>query len=287
VCLAAKENLSTIWLEVDGLRIRCLTAGTNGSPVLLLHGGGFDSADFSFKYTIEALASNHRVFAPDLPGYGRSDKPRTNYSLNYYVDFLAHFLETIGLERTSVVGISLGGAVALGFALRSPRKIRQLVLVDCYGLGSKRPLGGLGFLLLHTPGINNLIWALLCRSRRMIRWSLYTVFHNRRVVTKYMVEEAYSICRRSKAGRAFRSFQKSEVLWGGLRTDFSERLYELSVPTLIVHGEYDSAVPVAWARRAHQRIAGSSLYVLPCCGHASPRECPEEFNRVVGQFLKQ
>jgi pimeloyl-ACP methyl ester carboxylesterase len=283
----ANKSLNTIWLEVEGLRIRCLTAGADGAPVLLIHGGGFDSANFSFKYTIEYLARNHRVFVPDLPGYGESDKPRINYTLDYYVEFLEHFMEAIGLERISLVGISLGGAAALGFALRVPPKVEKLVLVDCYGLGSKRPFAGFGYVLVHAPGINNLIWALLCRSRRMIRWSLYTVFHNRQVVTKDMVDEAYSACRRSGAGRAFRSFQRSEVLWGGLHTDFSERLHEVSVPTLIVHGEHDSAVPVSWARRAHQRIAGSRLNVLSRCGHASPRECPEEFNRIIGQFLKQ
>jgi pimeloyl-ACP methyl ester carboxylesterase len=281
------EDQSTIWVEVEGLRIRCLTAGTNGPPIVLLHGGGFDSADFSFKYTIESLANSHRVFAPDLPGYGESDKPSINYTLDFYVDFLEHFIDTVGLERTNLVGISLGGAVSLGFALRLPQKVEKLVLVDCYGLGSKRPLAGLGYALIHAPGINHLIWALLCRSRRMIRWSLYTVVHNKRVVTKDMVEEAYSACSRSEAGRAFRSFQRSEVLWGGLRTDLSERLHELTVPTLIVHGEQDSAVPVSWAQRAHQRIANSKLYVLSCCGHASPRECPDEFNRAVGQILKQ
>lgn len=281
------ESLNTLWLEVKGLRIRCLTAGADGSPVILLHGGGFDSADFSFKYTIESLASNHRVFAPDLPGYGESDKPNIDYTLDYYVGFLGHFIEAVGFDQTSLVGISLGGVTALGFALRVPQMVEKLVLVDCYGLGSKRPFAGLGYMLVHAPGINRLIWALLCRSRRMIRWGLYTVVHDRRVVTKDMVDEAYSACGRSGAGRAFRSFQRSEVLWGGLHTDFSGRLHELSVPTLIVHGEHDSAVPISWAQRAHQRIAGSRLYILPCCGHASPRERPEEFNSVIGQFLKQ
>ena len=73
--------------------------------------------------------------------------------------------------------------------------------------------------------------------------------------------------------------------WRGLSTDFADRLGELRAPTLIVHGEHDRAVPVAWARRAHERIPDSELHVLPSCGHMPPRERPEEFNEVVRCFL--
>lgn len=73
--------------------------------------------------------------------------------------------------------------------------------------------------------------------------------------------------------------------WGGLRTDFADRLNELTTPTLLVHGAHDRAVSVAWARRAHERIPGSELRVFPDCGRMPPRERPEEFARVVERFL--
>ena len=76
------------WLEVDGLRIHYLAAGETGSPVILLHGGGLDSASFSWGNVIGPLSDHHRVFAPDLPGYGQSDKPAIQYTMDYYIRLL-------------------------------------------------------------------------------------------------------------------------------------------------------------------------------------------------------
>lgn len=274
-----------IWLEVEGLSIRCLAAGVAGPPVLPLHGGGIDSASFSYKYAIEPLARKHRVFAPDWPGYGESDKPDIGYTIEYYVDFLGHLMEALELERASLAGISMGGGVALGFALSSPHRVEKLVLVDSYGLGSEVPLGRLGYLLVRAPLLNRMMWALLRRSREMVRCSLYNVVHDRRVVTEEMIEESYELYEQPGAGRAFRSLMRNEVGWSGLHTNFAEQLHEIKPPTLIVHGEHDRVVPIAWARRAHERIPHSELRVLSGCGRITPRECPTEFNRIVEQFL--
>ena len=278
------STVTTTWLRVNGLRIRCLTAGSDGPPVLLLHGGGIDAADFSYKHAIGPLSRTCRVFAPDLPGYGGSDGP-DRYTLDFYAGFLGCLMDALGLERASPVGLSLGGGAALGFALRSPERVDRLVLVDSYGLGSDVPWGRLGYLLVRAPLVNDLSYALLRRSRRVVRWSLYNVVHDRDVVDDTMVEEAYRLVNRAGAGRAFRSFQRNEVGWGGLRTSYLDRLREVSAPTLIVHGANDEAVPVAWAQRTNELITGSELRVIPGCGHWPPRERPEEFNRIVEEFL--
>jgi pimeloyl-ACP methyl ester carboxylesterase len=279
------QDPKTIWLEVEGLRVRCLTAGASGPPVLLLHGGGIDSAGFSYKYAIEPLARSHRVFAPDWPGYGESDKPGVEHTMDFYAGFLGGLMDALELERASLVGISLGGGAVLGFTLRSPQRVEKLVLVDSYGLGDEVPGGRLGYLMVRAPLASTLTRALLRRSRRVVRWSLYSVFYDRRAVTDEMVEEAYRLANQPGAWRAFSSFQRSEVGWNGLRTSFVDRLHEIKAPVLIIHGANDGFVPVALARRAHERIAESELHVLPDCGHIPPRECPEEFNRLVGQFV--
>lgn len=76
------------WLDVDGMRISCLTAGKSGQSLVLLHGGGVDNAILSWEPCLQQLAEEYRVFAPDLPGYGRSSKPNITYSIDYYVEFL-------------------------------------------------------------------------------------------------------------------------------------------------------------------------------------------------------
>jgi len=106
-------NVEGGWVEVDGLRVHYLMAGEGNDPVLLLHGGGFDSASLSYKHAISPISEHHLVFAPDWPGYGESDKPEMEYTTDYYVGFLGRLMDTLGLEKASLVGISMGGAISL------------------------------------------------------------------------------------------------------------------------------------------------------------------------------
>jgi pimeloyl-ACP methyl ester carboxylesterase len=280
------KAVETTWARVDGLHVRCLAAGTGEAPpVLLLHGGGFDTAEFSFRFAIEPLSRLRPVLAFDWPGYGASDKPDLRYDLAYYAGFLERLMNYLGTERAALVGISLGGGAALSFALRSPERVEKLVLVASYGLGKDIPYGRFGYFLTHAPSVADLIYALLRRSRRLLGWGLRRIVHDPRVVSNELVEEARRLLNQPASGRAFRSFRRSEVGWGGLNTDLSHRLGEVAAPTLLVHGEHDRVVPLVWAQKAHERLPNSELCVLRGCGHWPPRECPDEFNRAVVNFL--
>src|ERR671914_1933950 len=145
-------TVETKWARIDGLRVRCLAAGTGRvPPLLLLHGGGVDAADFSYRYTIEPLARRRPVLAFDWPGYGGSDNPNPRYDLAYYARFLSHLMDSLGIQRAALVGTSMGGGAALSFALRSPERVDKLVLVASYGLGKDVPYGRLGYLLVLAP----------------------------------------------------------------------------------------------------------------------------------------
>ena len=279
-------NIEDGWIEVEGLRIHCLMAGhTDAPPVLLLHGGGYDSAYLSYKPNIGPISQYHKVLAPDWPGYGDSDKPRMGYSTEYYVDFLGQLMDALGLEKASLVGISMGGAISLGFSLRWPQRVERLVLVDSHGLGKEVPGRVMSYVMVRLPLLNRLVWAILGRSRRMIRWSLQTVFHDPRAVTSSLVDEVFQVAKKPGVGRAWRTWQRNEIEWSGLHTNFVERLHTLTVPTLILHGAEDRYVPVLWARRAHTLIRDSELHVFQQCGHWLTRERPAEFNRAVLEFL--
>lgn len=278
-------SVSGKWVEVDGLRIHYLQAGESGSPVMLLHGGGTDSAALSWKEAIPALAASHRVYAPDWPGFGDSDKPDIPYSMETFINCLGGLMDALGLTRASLVGISLGGGVALGYTLRSPERVDRLVLVDSYGLQDKAPFPLLSYLFVRMPFVNELTWALMASSREMVRWTLRQMFHDPSRVSEELVDEAYQLMRQPGVGRAWRSLQRSEITPRGVRTVYLDRLGEITAPTLILHGAQDVLVPVACAKEAHARIKGSVFHLVEGSGHWLPREKPEEFNRLVAEFL--
>ena len=270
------------WIEVEGLRVHCLMAGnTDAPPVLLLHGGGYDSASLSYKESIGPFSQHHRVFAPDWPGYGESDKPKMSYTTEYYVDFLGQLMDALGLEKANLVGISMGGAISLGFSIRWPQRVEKLVLVDSHGLGKEVPGRKVSYVMVRLPLLNKLVWAILGRSRRMIRWSLQTVFHDPQAVNSSLVDEVFQVAKIPGVGEAWRSWQRSEIGWSSLHTNFVDRLHTLTVPTLILHGAEDRYVPVSWAQRANTLIKDSELHIFQQCGHWLTREKPTEFNRVV------
>ena len=273
------------WVEVDGLRVHCLKAGEGNVPVLLLHGGGYDSASLSYKHAVGPISEHHRVFAPDWPGYGESDKPEMQYSTEYYVGFLGRLMDALSMEKASLVGISMGGAIALGFSLRSPQRVDKLVLVDSHGLGGEVPGGVASYVFVRLPLLNKLVWAALGRSRRMVRASLQTTFYDPRAITENLVNEVYELVKKPRVGQAWRSWQKNEIGREGLRTNFVNRLHELAVPTLILHGAEDKYVPDSWALRAHTLIKDSELHIFPQCGHWLTLERPEEFDGAVLAFL--
>jgi pimeloyl-ACP methyl ester carboxylesterase len=277
------------WIEVDGLWTQYLQAGDAGSPVLLLHGGGLDYAALSWRYAIGSIARRHRVFALDWPGFGRSDSPRVPWSIQDYITFLGHYMERLGLDRASLVGISLGGAIAIGFALRSPERVDKLVLVDSYGLGGEVPGGWAtylaAYLFVRLPLVTELMWTVLGRSRRLTRKTLESISGDPRAITAELVDEAREGFGRPGVGKAWSAIQRSEILPGGVRTNYLNELGEITAPTLLVHGADDPFVKVALAERAHARIPHSQLAIIPRSGHWPPREKPDEFNQIVTQFL--
>lgn len=272
---------------VDDCRIAYRRAGTDGPPVVLLHGAGVDDATVSWRHTIGALAdADFRVYAPDWPGYGNSDNGVT-HDIDSYVDVLESFLDVLGDESPILVGISMGGGVALGYALRHPERVRALCLVDSYGLGDRIPAGPLWRATAQIPGANALGWAAMGYSTDLTRLALGTIVADASALPADFVHDVYASAREPGAGLAFEAFQRNELgPRGRPRTDFSDRLGEVSAPTLFVHGRADPLFPVEWSKRAASRVPDAELRVLPKCGHWPPRERPEPFNDALQTYLE-
>lgn len=275
-----------MWIDVDGRHLHYVTAGSGSTPVVFLHGGIVDAATLSWGGSIAPFADERRVIALDLPGYGSSSRPDTaEYTTAYHTDVLGDFLDALNISPVTLVGVSMGGGIALRYALHNQSRVQKLVLVDSHGLGQGLPHGFLTYVLSRLPKINELSISLLRRNRRIAKWALGAIVHDVDALARSVVDEFYRLLQRPNAGRAFRRWRAKEVDRSGYRTDYSDRLGDLNVSTLLVHGAEDPLFPVEWSRRAADRIPDATLDVRPDCGHWPQREQTAGFNEQVLSFL--
>src|SRR5437899_3776020 len=169
-------------VTVDGINIHYVCGGS-GPPLVLVHGLG-SSAAVEFYYNLEPLAAHHRVLAIDLPGFGKSDKPVLKYTIDLFVKAVRDLMASEGLERAAVMGVSMGGRVALGLALDSPEMVERLVLVDALGVGPPRRV--VAYRILLTRGLGELTLRGTARALRQMNpaiirrfWGWYLKSPNR------------------------------------------------------------------------------------------------------------
>src|SRR5438128_6767131 len=151
-------------VTIDGVNIHYVCGGS-GPPLVLIHGLG-SSAAVEFYYNLEPLAAHHQVLAIDLPGFGKSDKPVLAYTIDLFVKAVSDLMASEGMERAAVMGVSMGGRVALGLALDSPEKVERLVLVDALGVGPPRRV--LAYRILLTRGLGELTLRGTARALRQM-----------------------------------------------------------------------------------------------------------------------
>lgn len=274
-------------LVADGLRIHYLTAG-EGVPLILLHGSAIDSGALSYGPSIGAFAKRYLVIAPDWPGYGESEQPDYPLATADYIHLLGGFLAALNIERCHLLGFSMGGGVALGYALEQPQRLKKLILVSSYGLDARLQLPFLPYLALKAPRLDFPVWAGLRYSKGLTALFLKTfIFAERRAVTKELVDEVYEQLQVPAAEHAFMAWLRGEMRPHRLSTSYAPRLADLSVPTLLLHGVQDRIIPVARARAAARQLPNARLELISRCGHWLPREKGETFRQEVLKFLER
>lgn len=270
---------------VDGRRIAYRRAGTDGPPVVLLHGAGVDDAALSWEHVLPELGRTHQVYALDWPGYGDSDDV-PDHSIETYQSILASFLDAIDVQPVDIAGISMGGGVALSFALDTPDRVRRLALVSSYGLGRSVPAGSLWYALANVPGANQAGYQTMGSSTAAARMGLSQIVHDVRALDESFVEAFRDRASRRGAGSAFADFQRNEIGPSGqIRTNLAPRLTDVSMPTLFVHGRQDPLFPVSWARRGAERVPDGTLVELADCGHWPTHEQPTIVTRELVDFF--
>jgi pimeloyl-ACP methyl ester carboxylesterase len=281
-------------IQLGSLRVHQMHGG-RGTPVLFIHGLG-SSGYMEWRFNLEAAAMRHRVYAPDLPGFGRTEKPRARYGIAYFARFIERYMDDRGLRSAAIVGASLGGRIALELALERPKRVRKLVLVNALGLG--RPSVQLSYGLLTLPRLGEVFMrfagdAVRLAPRRVIRRvAARYVGAKGRDLKRTMDDDYFANLRELYAAEGYpdaylatvRSLVTVKALMDA-EHDLSKRLAEIKMPVQLVWGNNDPLFPVAHAANAHRLIPHSKLTVLEGAGHTPQAERPEEFNRVLENFL--
>lgn len=257
-----------------GIRTNYLEAGTTGSPVVLVHGSGPGvSAYANWRLTIGDLATEHRVLAPDMAGFGFSDRPAT-YGMAQWVDQLDGFLRALDLERVSLVGNSFGGGLALAFAARWPERVDKLVL-----------MGSMGVEFPITDGLDR-VWGYE-PSFEAMRGILDLFAFDRGLVNDELAELRYRASTEPGVAEAFAAmFPAPRQRWVADMATPVERIAALPHDVLIVHGRDDRIIPLDNAYRLLQLIDRSQLHVFGRCGHWTQIEHAKTFNGLLLDFLR-
>jgi 4,5:9,10-diseco-3-hydroxy-5,9,17-trioxoandrosta-1(10),2-diene-4-oate hydrolase len=257
---------------IDGLRLRYVRKGS-GPPVLLLH--GIASSLYTWKDVLPALAAHHDVIAMDLPGFGDSAIP-PQASGDRVARSVVGLMDRLVLARVSIVGNSLGGAIAVVIAARRPDRVDRIVLLDPAGYNfapADRP-----FVLRLAAAIPAPVLEAL-PIRPLVSVGLRQVFHDDRLVTGDKVAEYVAPMRRPGASAALH-----DLLLGTDDLHFPGVIREVRAPTLILWGRYDTWIPARDAQRFAADIPGARVVMLET-GHMPQEERPAETAALVEEFL--
>jgi pimeloyl-ACP methyl ester carboxylesterase len=268
---------------IHGHAVGYRTAGS-GPVLVLIH--GMAGSSNTWRHVFETLAQRFTVVAPDLPGHGRSDKPRGDYSLGALASNVRDLLVALGHERATVVGQSLGGGVAMQFAYQFPERCERLVLVSSGGLGADVSVL---LRLLTLPGTEYVLAAGCHRSVHDAGARLSGWLAKLGVRPGARLEEmwtSYGSLAEGETRTAFLQTLRSVVDFNGQRVSAHDRLYlAAAVPTLIVWGDRDDIIPVTQAYMTHEAITGSRLEIFEGVSHFPHAERPERFVEVLIDFL--
>lgn len=268
-------------------------AASDAPSVVLLHGGGADSAELSWGEVGPALArAGFRVIAPDHPGFGRS--PRAGWALTQerLEHYVGDFVDGLGLDDYVIGGLSLGGGLTLGHLLGRPGSARGAMLLGSFAImprlsdGPLSAVSQLGTWLLLRSGILDAMTRSYSRNAGAMERGLRQIVRNPEARTPELVREVVAEAARGDSLAAFGEWQRDQVGWRRLRTDYTDRLHSISSPTLIVHGDRDGGVPIARARRAARLLPHAGLIEVAGAGHWVQRDRPDIVIDTMLRFLE-
>ncbi|MDT5016795.1 MAG: 2-hydroxymuconate-semialdehyde hydrolase [Mycobacterium sp.] len=247
----------------------------SGDPVLMLHGSGPGvSGTANWQYNIPVLAEKFHVLAPDIVGFGATERPAdVIYSLRTWTDHVWAFLDAHGIEETAIVGNSLGGRIALQMAADRPERISRMVLMGSPGVGLTLT-EGLQALRAYEP------------SHDGMRTLLRTYFAvNPELITDGLVRIRYEASVAGSAYEAYRAMFFDPRHKGSELGITEDEVCAISTPALLVHGRDDKVVPLSVSITMLGLLPNADLHVFSHCGHWTQIERADEFSALASDYL--
>ncbi|MFX1573366.1 MAG: alpha/beta fold hydrolase [Promethearchaeota archaeon] len=278
--------MTELYAEVNGIKI-CYEIYGKGHPLILVHGWG-GSKEGWFVH-IDALSKHFKVITFDNRGSGKSDHPNIPYTMNMYADDIHELLKFLNIEKTHVLGVSLGGMIVLNFILKYPEQVNKLVLINTWpGFPNEQgpemykegkiaynkeleddPLNT--FLKYAKSGFSREFWKKMAENPKRKFFDLWSVED----LVERDLNNRYSLQDNENAAHAVKGHN---VL---------DRLHEIKNKTLILCGEKDRIATVSVNKQMHERISNSILKVIKDTRHSLPLEKTPEVNQILVDFLKE
>jgi len=248
-----------------------------GDAVMLIHGSGPGvTAYANWRFTMPVLADKLRVIAPDMVGFGYTDRPDDiKYNMDTWVQQTLDLLDALSIDKTNIVGNSFGGALALAFAIKYPQRVNKLVLMGAVGVDFDLTLG-LDKVWGYTPSIENMK-------------ELLDIFaYDRSIVSDELAELRYKASIRPGFQESFSSmFPAPRQRWVESMESKEEDIKNIKHDTLVIHGREDKVIPPQNSIKLHHLIKKSQLHMFGECGHWTQIEHKDRFNELVSDFLSK
>ncbi|MDT5134340.1 MAG: 2-hydroxymuconate-semialdehyde hydrolase [Mycobacterium sp.] len=261
-------------IDAGGIETSYLEAGS-GEPVIMLHGSGPGvSALANWQHNIPTLSQRFHVLAPDLVGFGATERPYdVVYSLRTWTDHIWAFLDAHDIQKTAVVGDSLGGRIALQMATDRPNRITKMVLMGAPGVGMYLT-GGLAALRAYQPSHDAM--------RDLLR-NYFAV--DPTMITDELVAIRYQASIADGAYEAYRTMFFDPRHAGSELAITENEVRAITTPTLLIHGREDRVVPMHVSVTMLGLLPHADLHVFSACGHWTQIERADEFSALVSEYL--
>ena len=265
------------FIRIDSQKIHFIDAGS-GIPLVFIH--GFGSSIYSWRKNLGPISKHHRVCAPDLPGFGYSDKPLdAAYTIEAYADFVIRFMDKLRINQAVIVGHSLGGGIALVTSLKYPSRVKALILLDAEAYPITPPLM---LKVAKLPVLRSIIHRAI--GEWVIRISLKRSFYDHSLITDRLVDEYYRpfLTENGKAA----PIKVLQAMDFELLRELPKRYRNIRKKTLIIWGREDRISRVHLARKLKRDLPFSKLMIIPDSGHLVQEEKPEVVNRAIINYVR-